>query len=326
MIDTDRFVGSDRKAPRVQGGGRPKRRARLLPGGLRWIIPGFAVSVGLIYYSIIYSGYLSFFDWPGGRALMTPVGLGNYITALQDPVLWTSLRNTLIYFVVVFIVQVAGGTLFAAAMHSKVRFANVYKVLVVIPVVVAPATLAPAQIQVWQSDGTVNHILGFFGLSSLEQSWIGQSTTSLLVVTLVGCWGAIGYGFILLYAGMSQIDPELIEAGRLDGAGNFRVLFSIVLPTLRPIIVSLAILNFITALKLFDNPWLITQGGPAHSSEFLGTMIYGETASTDRNLGYASALSILVLVIAVAVSIFMQLRGRERAATARSLRKEFADV
>jgi raffinose/stachyose/melibiose transport system permease protein len=211
-------------------------------------------------------------------------------------------------------------------MHSKVRFANVYKVLVVIPVVVAPATLAPAQIQVWQSDGTINHILGFFGLSSLEQSWIGQSTTSLLVVTLVGCWGAIGYGFILLYAGMSQIDPELIEAGRLDGAGNFRVLFSIVLPTLRPIIVSLAILNFITALKLFDNPWLITQGGPAHSSEFLGTMIYGETASTDRNLGYASALSILVLVIAVAVSIFMQLRGRERAATARSLRKEFADV
>jgi ABC-type sugar transport system permease subunit len=326
MIDTDRIDGSDRKARPVQGGGRPTRRARLLPGGLRWILPGFAISVGLIYYSIVYSGYLSFFDWPGGRALMTPVGLGNYLTALQDPVLWTALRNTLIYFVVVFVVQVAGGMLFAAAMHSKVRLANVYKVLVVIPVVVAPATLAPAQIQVWQSDGTINNVLGFFGLSSLEQSWIGQSTTSLLVVTLVGCWGAIGYGFILLYAGMSQIDPELIEAGRLDGAGNFRVLFSIVLPSLRPIIVSLAILNFITALKLFDNPWLITQGGPAHSSEFLGTMIYGETASTDRNLGYASALSILVLVIAVAVSIFMQLRGRERVARARGRRKEVADV
>ncbi|MFF1632578.1 carbohydrate ABC transporter permease [Leifsonia sp. NPDC058248] len=326
MIDTDRIVGSDRPTPALQGGGRPNRRARLLPGGFRWILPAFVISVGLIYYSIIYSGYLSFFDWPGGRALMTPVGLGNYITALQDPVLWTSLRNTLIYFVVVFVIQVAGGTLFAAAMHSKVRFANVYKVLVVIPVVVAPATLAPAHIEVWQSDGTINHILGWFGLSGLEQSWIGQSTTSLLVVTLVGCWGAIGYGFILLYAGMSQIDPELIEAGRLDGAGNFRVLFSIVLPTLRPIIVSLAILNFITALKLFDNPWLITQGGPAHSSEFLGTMIYAETASTDRNLGYASALSILVLVIAVAVSIGMQLRGRERVKLTKRRRKETADV
>lgn len=326
MTTTDRAIGSGRTARSVRGGGRAQRRTRLLPGGLRWILPGFAISVGLIYYSIVYSGYLSFFNWPGGRALMTPVGFGNYITALQDPVLWTALRNTVVYFVAVFVVQVVGGTLFAAAMHSRVRFANFYKVLVVIPVVVAPATLAPAQIQVWQSDGTVNRVLGFFGLSGLEQSWIGQSTTSLLVVTLVGCWGAIGYGFILLYAGMSQIDPELLEAGRLDGAGNLRALFSIVLPTLRPIIVSLAILNFITALKLFDNPWLITQGGPAHSSEFLGTMIYSETASTDRNLGYASALSILVLVIAVAVSIVLQLRGRER--TSRDVRRntEVTDV
>lgn len=326
MTVTDLEIGSDRKTPVVKRGGRSKRRARLLPGGLRWILPAFAISVGLIYYSIIYSGYLSFFSWPGGRALMTPVGFGNYISALADPVLWTSLRNTIIYFVVVFIVQVAGGTLFAAAMHSKIRFANLYKVLVVIPVVVAPATLAPAHVEVWQSDGTVNNILGFFGLSALEQPWIGQSTTSLLVVTLVGCWGAIGYGFILIYAGMAQIDPELIEAGRLDGAGNFRVLFSIVLPSLRPIIVSLAILNFITALKLFDSPWLITQGGPAHSSEFLGTMIYAETASSDRNLGYASALSILVLIIAIAVSVFMQLRGRERLTRTKPRRKEAADV
>ena len=326
MTVTDLETTPDRLTPVVKGGGRPRRRARLLPGGVRWILPAFAISVGLIYYSIIYSGYLSFFDWPGGRALMTPVGFGNYITALADPVLWTSLRNTVIYFVVVFAVQVAGGTLFAAAMHSKTRFANLYKVLVVIPVVVAPATLAPAHVQVWQSDGTINKILGFFGLSGLEQPWIGQATTSLLVVTLVGCWGAIGYGFILIYAGMAQIDPELIEAGRLDGAGNFRVLFSIVLPSLRPIIVSLAILNFITALKLFDSPWLITQGGPAHSSEFLGTMIYAETASSDRNLGYASALSILVLVIAIAVSVFMQLRGRERLTRTKPRRKEAADV
>ena len=85
MTVTDLETGSDRLAPAVQRGGRPKRRARLLPGGLRWILPAFAISVGLIYYSIVYSGYLSFFYWPGGRALMTPVGFGNYITALQRP-------------------------------------------------------------------------------------------------------------------------------------------------------------------------------------------------------------------------------------------------
>ncbi|MWV60522.1 carbohydrate ABC transporter permease [Rathayibacter sp. VKM Ac-2754] len=301
--------GDERRA------GRPaKRSSRLVPGGIAWILPGFILSVGLIYYSIVYSGYLSFFDWGGGRQRMTPVGFGNYVEALTNPTFWTALRNTGIYFVVVFVVQVVGGVLFAAAMHSRIFLANVYKVIVVIPVVVAPATLAPAHLQVWQTDGTLNRILETIGLGSLAQGWLGQSTTSLLVVVAVGCWGSVGFGFILFYAGMAQIDPEMLEAARIDGAGNLRILFSIVLPTLRPITVSLAILNFITALKLFDNVWLITQGGPAHSSEFLGTMIYSETAGSSRNLGYAAALSVILLVIALVTSVVIQRRSRERVA------------
>ncbi|BDI23702.1 carbohydrate ABC transporter permease [Herbiconiux sp. L3-i23] len=302
---------SPRETPR---GGRPKRASRLIPGGFVWILPGFIISVGLIYYSIVYSGYLSFFEWGGGRGRMTPVGFDNYVEALTNPVFWTAVRNTVVYFIVVFIVQVIGGMLFAAAMHSKLFLANVYKVIVVIPVVVAPATLAPAHIQVWQTNGTLNQILESIGLGFLAQGWLGQSTTSLLVVILVGCWGSIGFGFILYYAGMAQIDPEMVEAARIDGAGNLRILFSIVLPNLRAITISLAILNFITALKLFDNVWLITQGGPAQSSEFLGTMIYAETAGSSRNLGYAAALSIILLIIAVTTSVVIQSRSKERAA------------
>jgi raffinose/stachyose/melibiose transport system permease protein len=294
------------------GGATGRKRPSLLPGGFRWILPGLIISVGLIYYSIVYSGYLSFFDWGGGRQRMTPVGFDNYVDAFTEPVFWTAIRNTAIYFVVVFAVQVFGGVLFAAALHSRVFLANVYKVIIVIPVVVAPATLAPAHIQVWQSNGTVNSMLDSLGLGFLAQSWIGQSTTSLLVVILVGCWGSIGFGFILYYGAMTQVDPEMLEAGRMDGAGNLRILFSLVLPSVRPITISLAILNLITALKLFDNVWLITQGGPANSSAFLGTMIYSETASSDRNLGYASALSIILLAIAVVTSVVIQLRSRER--------------
>ncbi|GAB3601062.1 carbohydrate ABC transporter permease [Microbacterium tumbae] len=309
-------------------GGRSRRAVLLVPGGFRWILPALIVSVGLIYYSIVYSGYISFFSWRGGRTRMIPVGLENYLDALGNPVFWTAITNTLVYFVVVFAVQVLGGVMFAAALHSRVYLANVYKVLIVIPVVVAPATFAPAHVQVWQSDGTINRILESIGLGALAQSWIGQSTTSLLVVILVGCWGSIGFGFILYFGAMTQIDPEMLEAGRMDGAGNFRVLFSLVLPSVKPITVSLAILNFISALKLFDNVWLVTQGGPAHSSEFLGTMIYSEVASTDRDLGYASALSMILLVIAVAVSVVMQMRSRERIPKAadRKRRKAEADV
>jgi raffinose/stachyose/melibiose transport system permease protein len=297
---------------RGNGGGRSKRAAHLTPGGLRWILPGFILSVGLIYYSIIYSGYLSFFEWGGGRGAMTFVGLDNFAEAFSDPAFWTALRNTAIYFVAVFAVQVVGGVLFAAAMHSKVYLKTVYKIIVIVPVVVAPATMAQAHIQVWQTNGTMNSILNSIGLESLAQPWIGQSSTAFWVITLVGCWGSIGFGFILFYAAMAQVDLEMLEAARMDGAGNFRVLWSIVLPNLKPITISLAILNFITALRLFDTVWLITQGGPAGSSEFLGTLIYSETAGTQRNLGYAAALSIILLVIAVSASILIQRRGRER--------------
>lgn len=308
----DATAGPSRASRSRKKEGAPLRRRPLLPGGFVWILPGFIISVGLIYYAIVYSGYLSFFDWPGGRALMTPVGFKNYIDALTDPVFWTAIRNTMIYFVAVFVIQVVGGMLFAAAMHSRIYLATLYKVIVVFPVIVAPATLAPAHLQVWATDGTVNHILKAIGLGFLEQSWLGQSSTSMLVITLVGCWGSVGFGFILYYAGMAQLDPEILEAARIDGGGNFRVLFSIVLPNLRPITVSLAILNFITALKLFDSVWLITQGGPSHSSEFLGTLIYEQTANADRNIGYAAALSVILLIIAIVVSVLMQLRGRER--------------
>ena len=293
---------------RLRGG----RRVHPRPGGQRWVAPGFVLSVGLIYYCIFYSGFLSFFSWRGGGSKMTFLGLGNYAKAFASSVFWQAISHTLIFYVVVFAVQVLGGVSFAAAMHSRILFATVYKVIIFVPVVIAPAIMAQAHIQVWSSDGPVNALLSDIGMGWLAQGWIGQSSTSLLVVTLVQCWGAVGFGFLLYYAAMGQIEYEVLEAARIDGAGNLRILWSIILPNVRATTVSLAILNFITALKLFDNPWLLTQGGPAHSSEFLGTMIYSEVSGQTRNLGYASALSMILLVIAIAVSVVMNTRGAER--------------
>jgi ABC-type sugar transport system permease subunit len=296
---------------------RRGHRALPTPSGLRWLAPALILSVGLIYYCIGYSGFLSFYSWRGGRSRMMPVGFDNYLKAFESPVFWGAIWHTLIFFVVVYVVQVAGGVAFSACLHSRLRFVMLYKVIIFAPVVIAPAIMAPAHIQVWSSGGTVNAILDSLGLGSLTQGWIGQSSTSLMVVTMVQCWGAVGFGFLLYHAAMGQIDNDILEAARIDGAGNLRILVSIVLPNVRATTVSLGILNFITALKLFDNPWLLTQGGPAHSSEFLGTMIYTEVSGQSRNLGYASALSMILLVVAIVVSVIISVRGRERTPTTR---------
>jgi ABC-type sugar transport system permease subunit len=159
--------------------------------------------------------------------------------------------------------------------------------------------------------GWLSSVLTFLGLGDVTPNWI-QPSTSLWVIIAVQIWSSIGLAFILFYAAMGQIDPEILEAARIDGASNLRVLISVIVPNLKPTIVALGILNAITALKLFDHPYLITAGGPAHSSEFLGTYIYAELFGVSRHYGYAATLSILLLILALGVSIIMSATARER--------------
>jgi ABC-type sugar transport system permease subunit len=110
---------------------------------------------------------------------------------------------------------------------------------------------------------------------------------------------------------MSQIDQSLIEAARIDGAGNFRVLWNIIWPNLRGTTVSLGILSAIGALKTFDVPWLVTIAGPNNSTQFLGTYIYQMTIQL-AHVGYGAALSIILLIVALVMAIILQIVARER--------------
>jgi len=318
------------------GGDAARRRPHRTSPGLRWILPGFVVSAGLIYFCIAYSGYVSLLPWDWRpRRPATLEGLGSYGRALQDPLFWTSLQHTLVFFVAAYVVQCALGIIFAAMLHSKVYGGNLFKILIFVPVVIAPAIMAPVHRRVFAVDGPINWILERLGLIDVDavgsRNWTGwlssglaqigladvtpnwiQPSTSLWVIVAVQVWSSVGIAFILFYASMGQIDPEVLEASRLDGAGNLRVLVSVVVPGLKPTIVALAILNAITALKLFDYPYLITAGGPAHSSEFLGTYIYAQLFGVSSHYGYAATLSMLLLVLALALSITMSRSARER--------------
>jgi len=320
----------------MSGGDAPRRRHHQTPPGLAWILPGFVVSVGLIYFCIGYSGYVSLlpWDWRPSRPA-TIKGFDSYIRAFNSPLFWTSLRHTLVFFIAAYVVQCAMGIIFAAMLHSKVYAATLFKVIIFLPVVIAPAIMAPVHRRVFAVDGSINWILQHLGLIQVSatgnRAWTGwlswvlthiglgevtpnwiQPSTSLWVIIAVQIWSSIGMAFILFYAAMGQIDPEMLEAARIDGASNVRVLVSVIVPNLKPTIVSLAILNAITALKLFDYPYLITAGGPAHSSEFLGTYIYAELFGVSRHYGYAATLSILLLILALGVSIIMSATARER--------------
>jgi raffinose/stachyose/melibiose transport system permease protein len=283
--------------------------------GFIWILPALVVSVGLVYYCIGYTGFISTLNWDGVSPDQVSVGFANYIRLFGDPVFWKAMSHTVIFFIVTFVLQVLLGLVFAVLLHSKVRLAAVYKVIVFLPVVLAPATMAPVFRQIYSPTGQFNEVLHAIGLGSLQQAWLGQSSTSLAVIMSIAVWSGTGVSFILYFAAMSQIDNEILEAARIDGAGNIRTVVSIIWPGLRGTTVAIAILTAIGSLKTFDIPWLVSQAGPNYSTEFLGTFIYREGVPLNA-VGYAAAISVMLLILAVAIAIILRVGGREKGAVA----------
>lgn len=291
----------------LKGGGHGPRR----PSGLPWILPAFVFVVGLVYYCIGYTGYISTLNWDGVSPSPAHVGFANYITAFHDPVFWDAIRHTIIFFVVTFCVQTAVGLAFAALLHSRVKLPNLYKVIIFVPVVLAPATMAPIFRQIFSATGQFNTILGDIGLGSLEHPWLAQSSTALPVIMAITIWEWTGVTFILYFAAMTQIDSEILEAARIDGASGLRILTRIVWPSVRGTTIALAMLSVIGALKTFDVPYLVTLGGPNYATEFLGTFIY-RISIPQAEVGYGAALSILLLILALSGAVAFGLRGMRR--------------
>lgn len=271
------------------------------------------VSVGVLYYCIVYTGFMSTLKWDGASPRQIFVGLDNYVKMFNDPIFWVALRNTFAFYAGVFVAQVVLGMTFAALLHSRLYFRNVYKVMIFVPVVLSIATVAPVFRQIFANDGYLNQALTAVGLDSLTQPWLGNPTAALMIVIGVGIWQSTGVVFILYYAAMSQIDNQILEAARLDGAGNLRLMVSIVWPAVRGTTIAIAILTAIGSLKTFDIPYLITFGGPVQATEFLGTMIY-RTNVGFAQVGYSSAISVILLILAIGTAVIIRVGARERKA------------
>lgn len=292
---------------------RPRQSWVRRNAALPWILPALVVSVGVLYYCIGYTGYLSTLKWDGASPEPEQVGTRNYVRMFADPIFWRALQHTAVFFVVTFAVQVLLGMTFAVILHSQVRLRGLYKVLIFIPVVIAPATTAPVFRQIYSTDGQLNAVLSLVTGQDVSYPWLANGTAALIVVMSVAIWQSTGINFVLYYAAMSQIDTEILEAARLDGAGNLRVVGSIIWPGVRGTTLAIAILTAIGSLKTFDIPFLITVGGPSYSTEFLGTQIYRVSVALSQ-VGYGAALSMVLLVLALAMAVILNVAGKERGA------------
>lgn len=278
-----------------------------------FLLPPLLLFGGGVLLPIIQSVFLSFFSWDG----ITPmefVGLDNYSHMLfGDSVFWIAFLNHIGYLLISLVLQLGGGLLVACLLLTITRGREVFKVLYLMPAVIATPAIALLfqRIYSYEPEGLANSALSFLGLDALARPWLSDLGTVLTAVSIPEGWRFLGLYTVILYAALLAVPRELEEAAALDGASSWKVFTSIRLPHIRPVLLVTTIMATTYALRGFDIPFLLTNGGPGQASELVTTYMY-KTAFTSADFGYASAISVFIVIeclVAVAL-IFAALRRR----------------
>lgn len=271
--------------------------------GVAIILPTLAILAIFRFLPMVQALYLSLTAYD----LVHPpkfVGLANFASLLQDPLFLKSARVSLTY-VVFSVVPVLPLSLGLAVLFNRSLFIkNVLRSAIFMPVVMPAVVMAVVWTFMYQQDGVINTILGWFDIDPVP--WLRSSATSLWAVILIGIWRATPYYMVIFLAGLQAIPADYYDAAKIDGAGSWAAFRHITLPLLKPTMLLVIVMNVIVAMKVFAVPMIMTGGGPADSTRVLPLFIY-QTAFEFFDMGRAAAMSVF-LFVGVMLFSFVQVR------------------
>jgi raffinose/stachyose/melibiose transport system permease protein len=279
---------------------RPTARLRTTPPW--WFaLPAFALFAFVVLIPSVRGVYYAFTDWDGLDPNFSFVGLGNFADVADDPDARQAIGNTLLIAVAITIIQNGLGLLLALGVNSFIKSRNVLRVFLFAPAVITPIVTAYLWRNLLGPDGAVNGLLGAVGLDAWERNWLGDPELALWSVVAVIVWQFAGYSMVIFVAGLQSIPSEVYEAAAIDGAGPVRRFWSVTRPLLAPAFTINLMLSIIGGIKLFDQVWALTGGGPGHATDTLSTLIYKD-AFTLGEFGYSIALAVVLTLIVAVVS------------------------
>ncbi|MEU6375147.1 sugar ABC transporter permease [Streptomyces sp. NPDC046909] len=260
--------------------------------------------------------YYAFTDWDGLDPDFSFVGLDNFADMFRDEDAQQAIWHTLLIAASITVVQNGVGLLLALGVNSAIRSRNVLRVLLFAPAVITPIVTAYLWRNLLGPDGAVNSMFGAVGLDGWQQDWLGSPDLALWTIVGVIVWQYAGYSMVIFLAGLQSVPQEIHEAAALDGAGPVRRFWSVTRPLLAPAFTINLMLSIIGGLKLFDQVYALTGGGPGHATDTISTLIYKD-AFTLGEFGYSIALAVILTVIVAVVSTgqYAMLARSERAAS-----------
>jgi multiple sugar transport system permease protein len=230
------------------------------------------------------------------------IGMRNYIALFKDNNFLLSIRNSFIYFFVQIPTSIIGGMFVASLLNERFTGRLFFRGLFFLPVITGSVILAIVWKWIFQTNGGVlNYLISFIGIRQV--GWLTDERLSMLSISLMKAWMDIGYYSIIFLGAYQAISSELIEAALIDGANTVQIFFRIKLPLLNPTVIFSIMMATIWAFQIFNEPYIMTEGGPMGSSSTMTLYLYRQ-GFIRHQLSYASAIGVVVGLLIMLISIF----------------------
>jgi multiple sugar transport system permease protein len=295
----------------------PGRRRAIAVRGVApygYISPTMLLIIGLTVIPIVMVISYSFRDNVIVNQNPVFVGFANYTKVLTDPDFLVALRNTFVFISLSTLIHLVLGLAFALMLNTPL-LGNVtkaiFRIVFILPWLFTIAVIAVIWRLMLDPAGVVNYLLTAFNVVEQGVNWFSDPNTAIWALILANIWSGYPFFMISLLAGLQGISPDLYEAASVDGAGSFQKFLHVTLPQLRPVLISMAVLDLIWTTHQFALIWMTTGGGPLNSTEMLSTYTYKQ-AFSDYEFATASTTAVIVLLLTMILAFFYVRQQRER--------------
>jgi multiple sugar transport system permease protein len=281
-----------------------RSRLRFNPA-FAFIAPSALILAVFTLWPIAQAFWMSLHDWSFTAAVHPFIGLGNFNRLFDDPLFWNAARTTVIYTIAAVPFQIGLALMLAVALNGKIHGQAFLRSAYFIPVISSIAVMAIVWTFLFDPDiGLVSAWLLKLGFGRI--AWLREPGSALVAVILVGIWKSIGFNMVLLLAGLQGVSQDQHDAAAMDGANGWQRFRHVTVPALRHTLLFVAVISIIASLQAFDQIYVMTRGGPLHTTETLVYYAY-HNGFDYFQMGYASAISVILFLFIAVISI-VQLR------------------
>jgi raffinose/stachyose/melibiose transport system permease protein len=282
--------------------------------GILFILPALIIYAIFFVKPFLTSIYYSLTSWNGYDPVQKFVGLANYERLFHDPLVWLSLSHNLIWIAIGTFAPIIIGLPLAVMLTNIKRGRLLLQTAYFLPYVLSGVLIGVIWGWIYNPVfGVLNYILHAIGLGALARGWLGDPDLALYAVLVAAIWGYFGFCVVIFMAGLQNINLELIEAAKIDGANSRQLFIYVIIPQLRNVLNVVIVYNLIGGFNVFDIIRVMTVGGPANHTEVIATYNYS-VSFQQNNIGYGTTLSMVMTILSLVASYFyIRLRDKQEA-------------